>query len=285
MNNMDKAEIKTSMPDQIAVKPTIASNDPKLSKLKIAFLYILIGGLVVSALISIVAVLIGQFNEVVLKALLTTFIFMSHSLLIIALISADRYNTIGKALFPTTIFVTIIANMLTTTLGTWGVWDNDVSWRAFLLYMLVIGSAFIVTAALRLRTSNRNTNIAAFATVSCITLLTIILIPWVFTHTPADLGSFYYRLIGALTILAATALSLSFIFNKIAVSQHPELIEIRQTRVSLPGGMLAIYIVIGVIAAYAWSFGLLALIGSAASVDRARTPYTPYSDSQYNNNQ
>ena len=282
---MDKAEIKTSMPDQIAVKPTIASNDPKLSKLKIAFLYILIGGLVVSALISIVAVLIGQFNEVVLKALLTTFIFMSHSLLIIALISADRYNTIGKALFPTTIFVTIIANMLTTTLGTWGVWDNDVSWRAFLLYMLVIGSAFIVTAALRLRTSNRNTNIAAYATVSCITLLTIILIPWVFTHTPADLGSFYYRLIGALTILAATALSLSFIFNKIAVSQHPELIEIRQTRVSLPGGMLAIYIVIGVIAAYAWSFGLLALIGSAASVDRARTPYTPYSDLQYNNNQ
>ena len=285
---MDKTEIETPMPEPVAVEPTIAFIDPKQSKLKIAFLYILIGGLVFSALISVVAILIGQFNEVVLKALHTTFIFMSHSLLIIALISADRYNTIGKSLFPTTIFVTIIANMLTTTLGTWGVWDNDVSWRAFLLYMLVIGSAFIVTAALRLRTAHRNTDIAVYATVSFVTLLTIVLIPWVFTHTPAELGSFYYRLIGALTILAATALSLSVIFNKIAVSQHPELTKIRQTRVNLPSGMLAIYIVIGVIAAYAWTFGLFALIGSAASVDRARapyTPYTPYSNSQYNNNQ
>jgi hypothetical protein len=277
-------ESKKPAPEQVAVSPTIVSIDPKLSKLKVAFLYILIGGLVVSALISVMAILIGQFNEVVLKALLTTFIFMSHSLLIIALISADRYNTIGKALFPTTIFVTIIANMLTTTLGTWGVWNNDVSWRAFLLYMLIIGSAFIVTAALHLRTTHRNTNIAIYATVSCVSLLTIVLIPWVFAHTPSDLGSFYYRLIGALTILAATALSLSVIFNRIAVSQHPELTKINQTRVSLPGGMLAIYIVIGVIAAYAWSFGLFALIGSAASVDRARAPYTPYSDSQYNNN-
>jgi len=48
--------------------------------------------------------------------------------------------------------------------------------------------------------------------------------------------------------------------------------------------MLAIYIVIGVVAAFTWSFGLFALIGSAASVDRVQAPYNSYNDSQYNRN-
>ena len=271
-------------PLQVAPQRIIKPVDLKLSKLKIAFLYILISGLVVSALISVFAILIGQFNEVVLKALLTTFIIMSHSLLIIGLISADRHNIIGKSLLPTTIFVTIIANMLTTTLGTWGVWDNDISWRAFLLYMLVIGSAFVVTGVLRLRIGHRNTDIAVLTTVALFALLTVVLVPWVFTHTPSDLGSLYYRIVGAITILAATTLSLSVIFNRIAVSQHPELGKNLNTRINLPGGMLAIYIVIGVVAAFTWSFGLFALIGSAASVDRVQAPYNYYNDSQYNRN-
>lgn len=281
MENNTSAHTPAPVPEVITdIKKPI---DPKLSKLKIAFLYVLIGGLVLSALISVFAILIGQFNEVVLKALLTTFIFMTHSLLILALLSADRHNTVGKDLFPTTIFVTIIANMFTTTLGTWGVWDGDISWRAFLLYMLVIGSSFIATAALSLRLAHRNTNIAVYTTVGLVALLTVVLIPWVFAHTASDLGSFYYRLIGAITILTATTLSLTVIFNRIAVSQHPELLKTRQPHQNIPGGLLAIYIVIGVIAAYAWSFGLASLIGSASSVDRVQTQtqYNQYNQSQF----
>jgi hypothetical protein len=107
--------------------------DPKIGKLKSAILYVLIGGLVISALISIVAILIGEFNSVITKALLTTFVFVTHSLIILALVSADRNNSIGKAVIPSTIFLAIIANMFTTTLGTWNVIDGDVTWRAFLL--------------------------------------------------------------------------------------------------------------------------------------------------------
>jgi len=271
---------KTTVPVQPPVVKKHA--DPKLSKIKLAFLYVLIGGLVVSALISVIAILIGQFNEVVVKALLTTFIFVTHSLLILAFVLADRHNTLGRAIFPTTIFVAIVANMFTTTLGTWGVWDSDISWRAFLLYMLAIGSAFIATGALKLRVAaHRNTNIAVYGTVLFIALLTLALIPWVFAPEPSQLGSFYYRLIGAITILGATTLSLSVIFNRIAVSQKPELAKASHEKKDIPGGLLAIYIVIGIAVAYVWLYGLIALISSAASVDRpARDNYI--NDRRYN---
>lgn len=262
---------KTTVPVQTPeVKKPI---DPKFSKIKLAFLYVLIGGLIVSALISVIAILIGQFNEVVVKALLTTFIFVTHSLIILAFVSADRNNALGRTIFPTTIFVAIVANMFTTTLGTWGVWDNDISWRAFLLYMLAIGAAFIATGALKLRVAHKTTNIAVYATVLFIALLTVVLIPWVFAPHVEWLGSFYYRVIGAITILGATTLSLSVIFNRIAVSQKPELAKHTQVKESLPGGMLAIYIVVGIIVAYAWLYGLVTLIASAATVNRPANYY------------
>jgi hypothetical protein len=146
----------------------------------------------------------------------------------------------------------------------------------------VIGSAFVTTGALKLRIAHRNTNLAVYATAIFIALLTVILIPWVLSTTASELGSFYYRLIGAITILAATSLSLSVIFNRIAISQHPELHKSNQPKIELPSGMLAIYIVIGTIVGLAWFVGLFALIGSAAAVDRSTVPYTPYYSTPYN---
>ena len=80
--------------------PEVASDAPvkeqRLGKLRLAFLYVLIGGLILSALISVFGILIGEFNSVIQKALLTTFIFVSHSLIVLALVSADTKNQIGR---------------------------------------------------------------------------------------------------------------------------------------------------------------------------------------------
>lgn len=264
-------ENKTPVP---AHTPAVKEHEnPKLGKIKIAFLYVLIGGLVISALISVVAILIGQFNEVVIKALLTTFTFVTHSLLILALVLADRHNTIGKALFPTTLFAAIVANMITSTLGTWQVWDSEVSGRAFLLYMLVIGSSLIASGALKMRIAHRYTNIAVYTTLSLIAVLTLVLIPWVLAPDADWIGSFYYRLVSAVTILAATTLSLSVILNRIALSQKPELAKKPEQHKETPGGMLAIYIVVGTIAGFTWLYGVGSLISGASSLEREVTPY------------
>jgi len=271
-------EHKKSSPSvHVADKQVI---EQKMGKLKVAFLYILIGGLVISALISVVAILIGEFNEAVLKALLTTFIFVTHSLLVIAIVSADRNNRLGKDIISTAILAAVIANMFTSTLGTWEIWAADASWKAFLVYMLVIGAAFIVTASLKLRLgAHKATNYLVYATAGLIVLLTALLVPWIVAPEADWINSFYYRVIGAVTILAATALSVSVIINRIAASQKPELTK--RTSAPLPGGMLAVYVTIGTVVGMFWFYGLFAFIAKATTSDRVESPTY---NNRYNSN-
>jgi hypothetical protein len=257
--------------------------DTKMSKLKVAFLYVLIGGLVISALISVVSILVGHFNEVSGKALLTTLIFVTHSLLVIAIVSADKNNRLGKDLISTTILGAVIANMFTSTLGTWQLWPNDASWKAFEVYLLAIGVAFIVTASLKLRLSGHKvTNNLVYATIGLILLLALLLVPWIVIPDSTIISSFYYRLVGAVTILAATTLSVSVIINRIAVSQHAEL-KVKTASGTLTGGMLAIYVSIGTIVALFWFTGFFSFIVGAASVDHITdSPYSSQDNSDFN---
>ena len=272
-------EQKTPVPVTPSIHPKPI--DPKMSKLKLAFLYVLIGGLVISALISVVAILIGQFNETVLKALMTTFIFVIHSLIVIAIVSADRNNRLGKDIISTTILLTVIANMFTTTLATWQILPYDTSWKTFQVYTLAIGSAFIVTAILKLRTlTHKLTNNLTYTTVGLIILLTVLFVPWILNPDFSWNNSFYFRLIGAMTILAATTFSVAVIFNRIAASQKHQSVK-KKDLPPLTGGMVAIYICVGTIVGVFWLVGFSNLVSHAVFVNRGYRNYSHQYD--YNN--
>ena len=259
-------EDKTPVPIVPATEVQPVSS--KMSKLKVAFLYVLIGGLVLSALISVVSILIGEFNDTASKALLTTLTVVTHSLLVIAIVSADKNNRLGKDIVSTTIMATVIANMFTATLGTWNLWASDASWKAFLVYMLVIGVAFIVTACLKLRLpAHKTTNYLVYATTGLVILMAILLLPWIIASDASWVNSFYYRLIGAASILAATTFSVLVIINRIAISQNP-LLATKEIGTRLSSGMRAIYITVGVVVGLFWFYGIPAFIASSSYVNR-----------------
>ena len=237
--------------------------ESKFSKLKFAFLYILIGGLVVSAIISVVALLIGDFNASIQKALFTTFIFVSHSLLALAIVTADRFDRLGKSLVPTVILGVVIANMVTSSLGTWEVWGGEYSWRSVVFYMLLVGTAFIVSGAMKLRLAHRASQVSTHVTVGLVILLAVILTPWIFEPTANFINDFYFRLIGAVSILAGTAFILNLIFNRIVVARNAALAKTGPKSQPMSAGMLAVVITFGSVAALFWSIGLFVLIGSA----------------------
>ena len=234
----------------------------RFSKAKLAFLYVLIGGLVLSALISMYAILIGEFNDVVQKALWTTFIFVTHSLLILTIVSTDKHNQLGRSIVPTVILGTILANMVTTVLGTWEVWEDSLSWRAFALYLLLIGSSFIIAGLLKLRVAHTPTLAILYTTISLVGVWTLLLVPWIFVDVDM-LDQLYFRLVGALTILTATALSIGVIIRGIALSQQPALKATRPAAEVYPGGLIAVVITIGTIVAFGWFIGFIAFLISA----------------------
>lgn len=235
----------------------------RIGKVKLAFLYILIGGLVISALISVTAILIGEFSSVIQKALLTIFLFVVHGLLILAIVSADKNNQLGRAILPTVVLGAVLANMITSTLGTWGIWSDDISWRAYYFYFLAIGSALMINETLRLRLNQTVVISLTNLSVGIITVWSLMLVPWIFVDH-AFLGEFYFRLVGALTILAVTSVVITSIVRGISLAQHPELKASIPVREKMPAGMAAILITFGSIAALVWFFGLFVFLITAA---------------------
>lgn len=241
----------------------------KISNIKRAFLYVLVGGLVVSAIISISAILIGEFNSIVSKALLTTLVFMTHSLLVLGIILADRDNLVGKSLVPTVILGSVIASMLTSSLGIWQIWGAEYSWRAISLYALIIGATFLYTWTRQLRINHTITKLSANVALGVIALLTLALSVWIIAPESGLVESpFFYRAIGALTVLGITAVSVSAIFNRVAVNQNPELAQTAPREEKYRGGMLAIVIIVGSIVGLFWFIGLFGLIASGVSAER-----------------
>lgn len=263
------------------VAPTATEeNKSKLGKLKLAFLYVLIGGLVISALISVVAILIGEFNDIVQKAIATTVSLVVHSSIVLLVILADRTNQLGKSIVPTTFVVTVIASMITSALGLWGVWGDDLSWRMVNVYALAIGIAFIIDGLMRLRLKTQLMQVLPYVTIGLFALLGLVLIPWILFFDATWVTDVYYRIIGATAILAVTSLVVTAIVNRISVAQKPELAKTKTTIPAYTSGMMAIIITVGVFTAFFWLYGFGAFVAGAASYEPQNSTAPAYD--QYN---
>lgn len=260
MDNKTPASVPETKP---AVTPsTNPATESRLTKLKAAFLYVLIAGLAAAALVSVVALLVGQFNSAITKSLGTIFILLTHSLLILAILWGDRYNQVGKTLLPTAIVILVFANMITMTLGTWEIISDETAWRATSLYFLIVGAVFILVGLLKLRIAHQVTQVALFTTMGFLVATVIALSPWVLNlFSPLD--SLYFRVVAALSILTTTSFIIAVIIRSIALAQNDSLTLTRPATQKIPGGLLSVYITVGVIAAMVWSTGLAGFIVSA----------------------
>ena len=258
-------------------KPTpnaIPTPSPRLTKLKTAFLYVLIGGLAASAIISVVALLMGHFSSVLLKALLTIFVFFTHALFILAILWADRYNQVGKLLLPTALLILAFSNLITTTLGTWEVISGATAWRALGLYFLIIGAVFVITGILKLRIVHQTTQIALYTTIGLIAATVATLAPWVL-QIVVNFDPLYFRIVAALSILTTASFLISLILRGIALGHTPALKTTAPVSQPIPGGLLAIYIVVGVLTSFVWMGGFVGFV--ASGVEASTSHY--YTDS------
>ena len=241
------------------VTPATKASPNRLGRLKTAFMYVLIAGLAAAAITSIIALLVGQFTSGIAKSLLTILIFFSHSLLILAILWADKFNQVGKLVLPTTITALVFFNMISTTLGTWEIISTETAWRAFSMYFLILGAAFIVVGLLRLRLQQQATQIAIYSSIGLIAITVIALIPWVL-NVVDNFDELYYRIIAALAILATTTLLIGIVIRAIATGRDEALKLTAPKKAPTPPGLLAIYITVGVLAAIVWCVGLTAFL-------------------------
>ena len=190
------------------------------------FLYTLVGGLIISALISVVAVLIGEFNATMSRALGTTVTMVIHTLIALVLISASskskRPN--GSFLINTLIFITI-ASFITSLLSIWDVLTGQIVVDLYALYFYTFFASLWSRLLLRVggALADKPTRIISLVAIGFTALFYVLLIPSTFTHYPATLPDVYYRGMAATAILLATTSVLTTVFHRIHLFKHPEL--------------------------------------------------------------
>ena len=189
------------------------------------FLYTLVGGLIISALISVVAVLIGEFNSTVSRALGTTVSMVIHTLLALLLISANTKSEkqSGSLLINTLIFITV-ASFITSILSIWNIITGQIVGDLYIIYFYTFCASLWSRLLLRVGENllDKPTRIISQAAIGFTALLYTLLIPSTLTHYPNTLPDLYYRTMAATAILLATASVLTTVFHRIYIFKHPE---------------------------------------------------------------
>lgn len=235
------------------------ASSSKFGKIKLAFIYTLVAGLAAAAIISIIAILIGDFTSGLQKGFGTIVTFILHSLFILGLIWADRNDSIGKTILPTTFIGVALLSLVTTTLNTWGIISSELGNQFFIFYSLAIGVAFITTALVKLSIKHKLTKGLIYGTIGTVLVWSLALIPWIFKVVD-EFNPVYFRALGALTILISTLFIITIILRTVAISKDTGLKLTKPKSASLSGGLLAYYIVVGVFVSVIWMAGMVSLI-------------------------
>ena len=196
-----------------------------LARFKKVFLYVLIGALIVSALVAIVTVLLGEFTTTSGRVLLTLLMVVLHAFLSLAFIWEDeRKRTFTKlSFFTNTLFVLIVMSFITSVFGVWKIFDEEITGDLYLTYLLIGFSALhydALSKAVRRGFSLDKiiaVNYIFIALVLCMVLPLILLV-----DPQKTLGDVYYRILGAVGIVDGTLTVLSIIFFRMYQQKYPE---------------------------------------------------------------
>lgn len=189
------------------------------------FLFNLIGALVISAVVAVITVLIGEFNETAARVLFTLLMVIVHSLISLAFIWDDtRQNTFDRlAFFTNVLFLIIVVSFITSVLGIWEVIPGETVWNLYQTYF-VIGFASlhsdILSKALK---REKYLDMIVYLNYVFIAIVVLMLMPVIYIENAFNvLEEIYYRFLGAAGIIDGTLSILAIIFYKIYMNKHPE---------------------------------------------------------------
>lgn len=186
----------------------------------------LIGALILSALLAVVTVLIGEFNDFAWRVLATLGMVMIHSLISLGFIWNDeRQNTFDKlSFFANVIFILIVISFITSIFGIWKIVPSDMIGNLYQTYFVLAFASLHGDILSKALGKEKYMNITISANYVFMIAVVLMLQPIIFLSDPSSqLGDFYYRLLAAIGIIDGTLSILTIIFYKIYMHNHPKL--------------------------------------------------------------
>lgn len=203
---------------------TIIDDKPESNPLKKYFLYAMVGGLILSAVISIISVLVGQFNEFAVKSIVTTLSIVVHSLLALSFVSGKyKHKSAQDNLLVNILFTVTVASFLTSILSLWNIITGSIIGHLFAFYLYSFIAAGLCRNLINIESDDSTTKKLANASVVITVFLYLLLMPTVFSDEFYKLPELYWRSIAATSILLGTTSVITAVLNRLYVNKHSEL--------------------------------------------------------------
>lgn len=199
-------------------------NTQYLKKLSIK---IMIGSLIAAAGLAVIAVLIGEINDVLFRALATLGIVALHALASLAYIGnttdqAEESQKEELSFFRNTVFVILVLSFFSAVFGVWEVLPGEVVGKLYLTYGVLVFAS--LHGEMLVATTKKETTIDRIVYSNYVLMAIVIgmLLPLIWFATEVEFADFYYRLLAAAGIVDATLTILAVILHRMYLQKHPK---------------------------------------------------------------
>ncbi|HYF97057.1 MAG TPA: hypothetical protein VD947_03395 [Patescibacteria group bacterium] len=197
----------------------------KPNQLKKLAINTMIVSLIGSAVVAVIAVLIGEFNDILGKSLFTLLVVTLHALVCLGFLDSKSKtnNSDDLKFFTNTIFVLIVLSFVTATFGIWELFSGSLVAKLYGTYFIAAFATFHGEMLHKTTGLDTKINNIVYANYILMGLVIILLLPLLWMGSEMDFPDFYYRLLAASAIVDATLTILAVILHKLYLQKHPEL--------------------------------------------------------------
>ncbi|MCL2038006.1 hypothetical protein FWG95_03330 [Candidatus Saccharibacteria bacterium] len=215
------------------IKPSVEQQTPELATKANIFkkwlLYVLIAGLAAAGIIAVVAIIIGELSDGVVKAIWMAITSWVHTLIIIGILSIsdlgeDRDD--HRNVMTYTILSIVIASFVTTVMVILDIIPPHQLYKVGNLYGwyigVIIGSLVVSKLLDYFMTKDKTTRGVGWVGVGFFTLFVLLFFPPTILD---NLPNIYFRILLASSVVFSTLLIIAVVLGRVYLTKHPEAYE------------------------------------------------------------
>jgi len=189
------------------------------------FLYGLIGSLIAAALVAVITVLTGDFNDISAKVLWTLLMVVIHSLTSLLFIWDDEKQNIFEKMpmITNVVFSLVVASFITSVMGVWNVVNDMTVVHLYQTFGTVFLASLYINVLFKALNKEKYIDNLAQANYIFVFILFAMLQAVIYVENATKvLGDVFFRVFGASAIIDGTLSILIIIFYKLYLNKHPE---------------------------------------------------------------
>lgn len=176
------------------------------SQIKKLVVNVMIGSLIGAAAIAVAAVLIGEFNDILGKALITLIVVMIHALASLGFLDSKskKKNPGELVVFTNTIFVLIVLSFVSSIFGIWELISGTVLTKLYATYFITAFAVSHGEILYKVTGLDKKIDKIIYSNFVLMFVVFALLLPVIWASGAADFPDFYYRLLSAAAIIDTT---------------------------------------------------------------------------------